>query len=101
MVTPSYKEFEHVLKLINKSRPDVIPYLLKSISNKVVRSLIEIAYNLLRGNIPITDKQIIKLKKNKKELKILINKRNSINKKRKILQENTDLVQNMLRIMFE
>lgn len=100
MEIPAYKEYETLLKLINKAGQTKFTELINSISNKVIRSIIEIAYNLLKGNIPINEKDIIRLRKYKKQLKLLISKRTSIKKKRKLLKENIKLVKYMFKIMF-
>ena len=97
---PAYKEFEHFLKIIHSQKPANIPHLIKSTNNKVIKTIIEIAYNLLKGNIPILSKNIGRLKKDKKSIKRLITKRLSIGKKRQILVENPIMVKNILNVVF-
>lgn len=96
----AYKEFEHFLRLIYRSKEGVIPYLLRSADSKVIRSIIEIAYNLLKGDIPLTINQKKHLKKDKKIIKFIISKTNSLEKKRTVMCENPKLVKSMLRIVF-
>lgn len=101
METPAYKDFEVLFKILKKARATTFTDLIRSINNKVIRALIEIAFNLLKGNIPISDREIAKLRKFKKQLKILINTTVSIRKKRKILLENISLIKTMLKIIFK
>lgn len=70
------------------------------VSRKIIKAVIEIAYNLLKGDIPLTDSQIRYLKKDKPLLKYLIGKKNSLNKKRQLLINNPSLVKHMLNVVF-
>lgn len=60
--------------------------LIKSAGSSDILTLSECAKNLLLGNIPMTEKQKVKLKKHKKKIKMLALKKNSISKKRRMLQ---------------
>ena len=97
---PAYKEFEHFLKIIHSHKPGNIHHLIKSANNRVIKTIIEIAYNLLKGNIHIISKDIDRLKKDKKSIKRLISKRLPINKKRSILIENPKMLKNILSVVF-
>lgn len=96
---PAYKEFEVFLRIIHAHKSPKIISLLQGANRKVIKSIIEIAYNLLKGNIPLTEYQIKQLRKDKKAIKFLISKKRSLTKKIDILCENPDLVRNMLRIV--
>ena len=74
--------------------------LINSISSDVIKSLVEIAYNILKGSIHISRNQTLNLKANKQNLKILINKKVSIKVKRAILIDNHMLVKSMLNVIF-
>ena len=101
MLIPSYKEFENILKLIHRTRNHTdITHFIDSINNKVIRSLVEIAYNILKGNIPITKRQIQKFKKHKKDLKTLISRNVPMKRKRHILKQNSNLIRDMLKVLF-
>ena len=52
-----------------------------------IKSISEIAKNLLAGNIPITVRQKNRLRPFKKNIKFLALKKNSISKKRRMLQK--------------
>lgn len=98
---PGFMQYEHFLRTVLKHKKENISELLKAVNSKVVKSLIEIAYNLLKGSIPLNPKQINYFKKEKKIIKTLINRKNSINKNVLILQENPVLVKRMLNLVFK
>ena len=100
MAPPLYLEFEHILRKIYKADLENITHLVKSVNNNVVKALIEIAYNILKGDIPISPKQIIKLKKDKAFLHLLISRTVPVKKKRDILEKNQSLIKNMLAVLF-
>lgn len=100
-MSPAYKEFEDFLKTIHK-RPNHRVYdLIKCASNKVLKSIIEIAYNLLKGSIPITETDINNLRKHKKHIKTLVSKRVRLYKKRKIIEDNPRMLKHMLSVIFK
>jgi len=96
---PAYKNFEYFLKIIQKQKKDRIHHLLKGANKKVIKAIIEIAYNLLKGDIPLSNIQIRKLKCDKNKIQYLVNKKHSLENKRKVLYENPELVRHMLRIV--
>ena len=55
-------------------------------SPEVIRTLCECALNVLKGNVPLTAHQKTKLRKHKKRLRTLVNKKVSLKKKRSVLQ---------------
>jgi len=97
--TIGYIEFEYFLKLVKRQKECNISYLLKAANGRVIRSIVEIAYNLIKGDIPLTKIQIKQLKKDKKIVKYIISKRNTIERKRDVMYQNPKLVKTMLRIV--
>jgi len=95
----AYKEFEHFLRVLCRHKKNTVSYLLQSANSRVIRSIIEIAYNLIKGDIPLTKNQLKLLKKEKKNIKFLISKKNTLEKKRHVMFENPQLVKTMLRIV--
>lgn len=100
MARPVFREFETFLKILHRQKSLSVPHFIRAASRKVVRAFIEIAYNLLKGDIPLTPNQIKYLKKDKDLLKFLIGKKKPLNKKRAILYENPSLVKHMLNVVF-
>lgn len=99
-MTPAYKEFEDFLRAVHKRKVVNIPNIIKAANNQVLKSIIEIAYNLLKGSIPLSQKDIDKLKKDKKNIKYLITKRVQLGKKRKVILDNPRMLKNMLSVIF-
>jgi len=97
--TPAFKKYEYVLKIIQRHRQDKVHYLLKAVDKKVIKAIVEIAYNLIKGDIPLSKSQISKLRCNKATIKYLINKQKSLDQKREILCENPKLLRYMLKIV--
>jgi len=95
----AYKEFEHFLRIVCRHKKSTIPYLLKSVNGKVIKSIIEIAYNLIKGEIPLTRHELKQLRKDKKNIKFLISRKNTLEKKRHVMYQNPQLVKTMLRIV--
>lgn len=99
-MTPGYKEFEDFLRTVHRRKADNIQGLIKSASNKVLKSIIEIAYNLLKGSIPLKESDIKSLKQDKELIKSLIRKRVRLGKKRRIIEENPHMLKRMLNVIF-
>jgi len=94
-----YKEFEQFLRLLCRHKNNTVSYLLKSANSRVIRSIIEIAYNLIKGQVPLTEKQVKLLRKEKKNIKFLISRKNTLEKKRHLMFQNPNLVKTMLRVV--
>ena len=63
-----------LLELIYKSPPSVIRVIVNNTSSDFVKALCEIALNVLRGNIPLSDKQYKQLKRKRKSIKLVVDK---------------------------
>ena len=59
--------------------------LFKKCSNDVIKALVDIAHNVLRGNIRLSSKTKSKLKKFKHQLRHLSNARSDLNSKKKYI----------------
>lgn len=95
-----YKEFEYFLRLVCRHKQDTIPNLLKSANSDVIRSIVEIAYNIIKGDIPLSRNQIKLFTSEKKNIKYIISKTNTLKQKRLIMTQNPKLVKTMLKIIF-
>jgi len=60
--------------------------LLKAGGKQLYKLLRRVAFNILRGNVPITTKQMKKLKRHAKNVKMMAGKKTSIKKRSAILQ---------------
>lgn len=79
----SFDEHLQLLKLLKKARKKSI--FLKKCSNSVVKCVCECALNLLRGNIPLTQRQKSRLASYKRTLRTLSKKKVPLFKKRRLL----------------
>lgn len=76
------------LKNLYKSTPARRKIILRKASSDLILSICELAFNLLRGNIPLTARQYQVLKRQKKWIKLFANKRASVATKRKVINQN-------------
>jgi hypothetical protein len=60
--------------------------LLQTISKDQLNALTEIAFNILKGNIPLTENQKKKLRQHRPSLRILGVKKNSANRRKAVLK---------------
>ena len=72
----------HFLHVLARSRPSQKKALLQSANNVQIKSICEVCLNVLYGNVPVNRK---KLKKYKNVLRALAKKSTSIQKKKKML----------------
>lgn len=75
------------LKLLLKAKSTQRRNIVHTAPDELIQALCEIALNVLRGNIPLTGKQITKLKKQKTLIKLLARKSVSIPKKRRAINQ--------------
>ena len=76
-----------LLETIYKSTPRVRKVIVSKANPDFINALCEIALNVLRGNIPLTDKQYTVLKKKKKLIRIVADKKIKLTKKKKTLNQ--------------
>ena len=60
--------------------------LLRQVDSKLIRCICECAYNVLRGNVPLTKEQTAHLKKHATLLRKITRKGEGVKKKKKIIQ---------------
>lgn len=82
MMKENLKKQYHFLRILAHSHPSQKRALLKTANNDQILSLCEICLNILNGNIPVNAS---KLKKYKNLLRSLSKKRESIQKKKRLL----------------
>lgn len=76
-----------LLKLLLKSSPKQRRVILQSATDDFVVALCELALNLLHGHIPLKHVQYQKLKKKKREIKIVADKKISVGRKRRLINQ--------------
>lgn len=76
------------LALLKASTPRQRKLLVKSATPSQVASLCEVSYNLLRNNVPLSSHRLKHLRRYKKPLRLLANKKISLKKKKHYLNTN-------------
>jgi len=77
------------LKLLYKAPPALRKVILRTANDDFINTLCEIALNILQGKIPLTPSQHTRLRRQKKDLRLLANKTVLISKKKKRLINQT------------
>ena len=75
------------LHCLSKASPITCKAILKCADAGLIRCLCECVLNILKGNVAISPSQKQKLSQHKKSLRKLIDKREGLKKKKKILQK--------------
>lgn len=75
------------LELLHKAAPRARGAIINNANADFINSLCEIALNILRGNIPLSTKQYKLLKKKKRVIRLVADKKVSHSKKRKFLNQ--------------
>ena len=81
------KAHASLLRKLHKTSPKIRAKLLKHKCDKsFIECLSECAKNVLKGNVPLNKKQLVKLRHRKHQLRSLALKKTTFAKKRKIIQ---------------
>lgn len=78
-----------LLQALYHASPQKRKDILAHSSPDFLQALCEIALNLLKGNIPLSGSQYQKLKRQKKIIRLLADKKTSLNRKRQVLKKQT------------
>ena len=57
------------LKLLSKAKPGLVKGILKNSDDDLIKCLCECCHNLLKGNTPLSKKEVSRLKKYKKPIR--------------------------------
>jgi hypothetical protein len=82
------EKYVHLLHTINTSSVEKMRPVLEHLSGDVVKMFCEMVYNILKGTVPVTAKEIGRLRKLKTVFKRLTLKTLSIKNKRQIILDN-------------
>ncbi len=89
---PRFIKFLGVLRTLWKSSPEKRKDLIRHISSTVLKAVVEIALNILKGRVTLDKRQLSTFKKHKKILKSLVSSRVSLATKKQLLADNPRLV---------
>ena len=77
----------HLLRTLSKSKPALTRAIIEKGDKELIRAISEIALNTLKGNVKLNNTQSRKLKRYRKHLHLLANRRTSLLNKKKALQK--------------
>jgi hypothetical protein len=80
------KTFEKV-RVLTLAKPSVRKQLIQKGGREIVNCVSECCHNILKGNVPLTDKQKICLNKHKEKLRKIVDKKIGLRAKQKIIQK--------------
>lgn len=81
------RENSELLTVLAKATPKLRRAILKSCNRELLKTIFEVTLNVLRGVVPINDKQKKKLRRYKTVLRTLADKKVSIKKKQESLNQ--------------
>lgn len=88
----------HLLKILVHSSSHQRRAVLQEASDDLIKFTEEIALNTLKGNIPLTTSQLKNIKKQRIVIKALCNKRHSIERKKKTVNQKDGFIGSLIRI---
>ena len=88
------KEFVNLLAKSSAKRRKV---LLRNASNTQLKGLFEVCLNIIRGNLPLDAVQFRRMKRHRKTLETLVNRRIPIYKKREVINQKGGFVASLAK----
>ena len=81
------KKYAHCLHTLASSKSPMCKAMIKNADSGLIKCLCECALNILKGNVPLTPGQKLKLKRHKTQLRQLAKRGQAIGRKKVILQK--------------
>lgn len=97
---PKFLKYLNILKSMYRTNPLKLEYIIQHLDPIVIQSIAEIALNILKGVIQLNPQRFKKLKKSRRYIKELAKRSISLSRKRRILANNPDLVNQLLGALF-
>lgn len=101
MDAPKYTGLEHYFDILQKSSLKNISCIIKCSDYRVVKAIVEVLLNILKGVVPISDKQVTKFKILKPVIHKLVSTKTSLDRKKQILSEHSDLVKLTSKVLID
>ncbi len=98
---PRFVKFLGVLRTLWKSSPEKRKDLIRHISSTVLKAVLEIALNILKGRVNLDARQLSTFKKHKKILKRLVSSKVSLATKKQLLADNPQLVSAIIQAVLK
>lgn len=87
MMSRRLSENADLLRVLAKSNPKLRSAILKCCNNELIKAICEVTLNVLKGVVPINKQQKRKLKRYKRVLRALVDKKVPVKKKREHLNQ--------------
>jgi hypothetical protein len=87
MMSRRLRDNADFLRVLAKSNPKLRRAILKCCNPELIKAVCEVALNVLKGVVPVSEQQKKKLKRYKRVLRALTDKKVSITKKREFLNQ--------------
>ena len=101
MKEPLFMKNIDILKHIYKTKNTNKRKLLEHLDSSTVKSIVEVALNILKGTIPLSDVEKSKLRVSKSDIKSLVKKNLSLRDKKSILLKNVRLVSLIIKPLLD
>lgn len=101
MVEPGFLKHKNVLKTILNAKNNRRRELLEHVGNDVIKSISEVALNVIKGIIPMSPREKNFLRGWRNQLKLLSNKSPSLRQKRQVLLDHGNIVRLLLKSVLE
>ena len=100
MVLPKFMKYLDLLRSIYRSNPVKLEYIIQHLDPEVIKSIAEIALNILKGVVKLNPQRFKSLKRLRGYIKDLAKRSISLSKKRSILANHPELVSQLLGALF-
>jgi len=94
----AYSNVKNWLGIISRSTPDTITSLSKCVDYETVKLIAEILLNILKGVIPLSEKEIAYFRFYKRVIQKIISSKSSLKQKKEILMGQSKLLKNTGKI---
>ena len=86
-MSKALKNSEHYIQLLAKSGPKRRKALLNQATHEELKGLCEICLNIFKGNIPLSDNNFRKLKRNSNTIKVLASSKIPLRVKKRVVSQ--------------
>lgn len=101
MPLPRFLNFINILQTLWRASTNKRQEILAHLNNELVKVLSEISWNLLKGTVPLDDRQKTQLRQWKGVIKKIASKRVSLRRKKQLLIDNPQMVGAILYALFK
>ena len=88
-----------IFRSFMQTKSEDLKYKLESADKQTIKFIVECAWNILKGTIPLTGKVLLQAKNQKYLYKQLVSRKKSLKYKKELLQNNPSFVKSIVRII--